>query len=118
MQIRTEKRFSSLQDCDGDLFVRQVDLWLGKPRLEMQYSFRSFVGETMKALALFASLFLVGCSTTTAWNKPNSSSQDFYSDHGECELRIHDIPSMMVIRRNRVYDECMTGKGWTKAGSE
>lgn len=58
---------------------------------------------------------LAACSTTTAWNKPGTSDRDFNADHGECELRIHDIPSMMLIRRNRVYDECMLGKGWKKS---
>lgn len=72
----------------------------------------------MKSIFLSLALLLIGCSTTTAWNKANSTDQDFNADHGECELRIHDIPSMMVIRRNRVYDECMSGKGWRKAGSK
>lgn len=72
----------------------------------------------MKPIFMSAAFLLVGCSTTTAWNKANSTDRDFKADHGECELRIHDIPSMMVIRRNRVYDECMLGKGWTKADSK
>lgn len=54
-------------------------------------------------------LLLAGCAAG-GWEKPGSTSQDFYEARGQCVAQAQLAPTGQ--QQNMILAGCMQGKGW------
>lgn len=62
---------------------------------------------------LFLSLMVCSCAAT--WVHATKNQTEFYADSSSCEAQAGQAQGYWggLMRYNRVYDQCMMGKGWT-----
>lgn len=67
-------------------------------------------------IAVLSLFVLAGCAANQnwAWDKPNSSEQEFYMDHGQCRAQAFGVPGVSLMQAALVLDGCMNGKGWRR----
>lgn len=76
-------------------------------------------------MIIFLISSLLGCATTTYYEKPGASDADFKRDNYECERDVRGLPyspysqslsSMFMDEaiRLRLFEQCMEAKGWRK----
>jgi hypothetical protein len=65
----------------------------------------------MKNFIVSLAVCLAGCGTTY-WEKPGATTQDFYSDAGQCKAQAFSAPGMYAMQVAIIYNSCMQGKGW------
>jgi uncharacterized protein YceK len=66
-------------------------------------------------LVLLAVASLGGC--TTILTHPTKSTEEFYADYSACEAQAGQAAGSQDpygVRRNRVLENCMRGKGWKR----